>query len=561
MPAHLQEPLPAQGVSSLSGSIQAALLRGAILLTATPRAARDCLRRFDAQRQQEGSVSAWQAPVILPWNAWVNSLWRDAVVCGIESRVLLNTIQERALWTGAITGASQPVVSPASTHVRMCMSALRLLGAYDVHSRFHEQQGIGPNAETFATWFSRFEELCSEGGYLPAAFAEIELARHLVQRTLKPVGEYILYGFLSMTPAQEHLQSALRRAGARVEQIYPAVRQSESPRIIRCTTMREEASACADWARRLLAENPEVRLSIIVPDLDAGHAELERELRSTIAPEHSDVTRGAHQPRYEFSSGRPLNRLPMIGDALRLLRWCAGDLPVEEAGMLLRSPRVALAPTPERGAELDAFVLLKANVLRAELSLRFAAAALRSHDAPTAKRLTALAWAARSIQRDTHTFAGLADTARDLLRVAGWPGPNELNSEEYQAVDRWNDALDRLATLDLFGRKPTFDEALSQLEHIAAEMRFAPENTASPVQIISLSEAAGVTAGALWFLHADENTLNTRRSPHPLLPLHLQRDCHMPGTDLANDERALAGILQHFAAGSGQAVFSYASTA
>ncbi len=553
----LQEVFPRAEARGLP-ELDAALLRGAVVLTPTLRATRHCLQRYDAGRQLE-RASAWQAPVVLAWSAWISSLWRDAVVCGIESRVLLNSLQERALWKRVIAEQMQSGSLPSSAQLRLCASAVRLIGAYDVYGRFTQDPATGANALTFAKWYSRFEELCTVNSYLPAAFAEIELARHLLQGSLPPATEYILYGFGTLTPAQEHVLSALRETSAHVQPIDPHMPQRNPPRIVRCNGIRDEASACAAWARETLLSRPSATLAIVVPHLDAEQAELERELRNTIAPETSGVTQGEHLPRYEFSSGRPLNRLPMIADALRLLRWCSGDLPIQEIGALLRSPRLTLAPTPERGAELDAFVLPKTKALRAELSMHSIARALYAYDQPTANTLSRLA-AAAPLRQKKATYAEHASSARDLLRTAGWLG-RDLNSVEYQAADRWNDALDRLATLDLLGWKPTFAEALADLDFLAGEMLFAPENTDAPVQIISLSEAAGITADALWFLHADENSLTTRRSLHPLLPAGLQRHLCMPCTNSSDEEKALTVTLQHLTASTRQAIFSYASIA
>ncbi len=555
MPPHLQEACQPARLPGLLPDLHDAMRRGATLLTPTLRAARSCLQQYDRKQQREGAV-AWHPPTVLAWNAWVGALWQETLVRGIDNRVLLNSLQERALWKHVISAETQP--TPAD--LRLCQSATRLLGAYDVDSRYlrHAAEHTGINAQIFAAWYRRFEERCSAAGCLPAAFAEIEVSEHIRKRKLLPATEYVLYGFDSMTPAQEYLLAAVRSAGAHIRQIPACTPRQAPPRIVRCTDAHDEARTCAAWAREQLLSDPAATLAIVVPDLDNTRPELERELRAAIAPEYTDVTWAGQQPRYELSSGPALNRLRLIADALRFLRWCTGDLPVEDAGTLLRSPHLSLATSPERGAELDAFVLPKAKALRAELSMRSAACILRKHDERAGERLDAIASAANVMQRRSATYADCTGRVRELLHMANWPGPDPLSSEEFQAIDRWNEALDRLATLDFFGSKPTFSEAIAELAVISNEMLFAPKNAGAPVQVIALNEAAGSTASALWFLHADENTLSTPRSQHPFLPVALQRDLGMPGTSTARDEQTARLGLQHLAESAGQAIFSYA---
>jgi probable DNA repair protein len=233
---------------------------------------------------------------------------------------------------------------------------------------------------------------------------------------------------------------------------------------------------------------------------------------------------------------------------------------------VLCSPHIALAPTPERGAELDAFVLRESRLLReraglrGEITLTAAASVVASRDDATASSLRKLAAAAKAMDRSPNTHAFFADEVRKLLRVAGWPGPAELSSLEYQAIDRWEEMLDRLSTLDLLSRRVTFSTFVDDLTELARETIFAPENTGAPVQVVNVTEGAGSTSDALWFLHADDATWPPHHAPHPLIPWHLQRSLGIPGSDTALDEDAAKRATERCIHSAGQAVFSYANS-
>jgi probable DNA repair protein len=541
--------------------IDAALLRVAVLLTPHARLARAESAAFDAARHAEGA-KLWQPAAVLPWRAWTASLWRDALVAGVESRVLLNELQERALWEEVVGAGSEETLRSGASLARLCASATSLLGAYDVRGEFgrggYHSAADGPDAETFARWWIRFEARCSADGWLPPSHADGALAEHVRAGRIAIAAEYLLHGFDVLTPAQAQLAGALEEAGAVVVRTSLPERSGWTPSLATCASADEEMSACAAWAR-LALERPGARVAVVVPDLEACRPVLERALRAAVAPELADVTAGGADAPYEFSTGRALASLPMIEDALRLLRWCAGEVSVEDAGAVLRSRFIALVESPERGAELDAFVLREKTALRALISM---AETARWMDQATSGPMRKVLAAAKNLDPRHTTHAVFADGVRGLLKAAGWvgaPGASAaLSSEEHQAVDRWDEVLDRVASLDALGLRVTFAAFLQRLAEAARDAVFAPENTGAPLQVTTVAEGVGREVDALWFLHADERTWPPRMRPHPLLPIALQRALRMPGADAREDELAASRLLDGLLRGAGSAVFSYA---
>ena len=554
-------PQPA-GSDDLALHVDAALKRGAVVLTPNLRTARRLAAAFDDARRSEG-MAAWQPANVLSWTAWTSSQWQTAILTGAETRVLLNDLQERAVWQNVLKQDAAQSLRPIASQARLCSGALRLLGAFDTQDRFARLpvEGTLSDTATFAGWYRRFTALCRTEGVLPASHLDAEIAVLLRDGKVAPGAEYILYGFDRLTPAQRLVANALQQAGASLQQAEPAREQAASPRLLACHSPEEELAACCDFAREALTAGECV--AIVVPDFESARPELERALRAAIAPALEDVTGPERSAPYEFSTGRPIAHLRMVTDALRMLRWCAGPLPVADAGAVLCSPHLSLTPTPERGAELDAFVLRDAStaLLRAEVTLAAAANIIAKRDDETAAALRRMASAARAVESSHDTHAFFADESRKLLQRAGWPGPHELSSAEYQAVDRWEEALDRLSTLDLLGGRTTFATFVDDLTDLARETLFAPENTGAPVQVLTVSEAAGSTADALWFLHADDATWPPRRTMHPLLPATLQRALRMPGSDPDHDEEEARAVTLRCVRSAAKTVFSYAASA
>lgn len=543
------------------GNVLAAMLRGATILTPNVRAARGLAHVYDTQRRNEGQLT-WQPARVLSWHGWTSSLWNDAILHGHVQSVLLNGLQEQALWTSIIEASGDLGLQSARSVARQCSHALRLLGSYDLEDRFartpaHELS----DAAAFHSWYRDFVAACQSQSLLPSSHLDAELNSLFRRNVLSPDTEYILYGFDALLPSQQAVIEALQHTTAATIRTIPAhVPQQSHPILVTCADQHAEIEACCQWVQATFTADPDAQIAVIVPDLRECRPVLERALRATVAPWLEDVTQPQHAVPYEFSTGRPLAQLPMIVDALRLLRWCVSALSVEDAGAILRSSFLTLAPSPERGAELEAWTLRNTRRFRAatglsgKLTLREAERLLYKEEEATAKRLNELN---KVSPQGTQGYAAWSDHARKLLLLAGW-ATHDLDGTEFQALQRWNEALDRVATLDLLGGHTWFSDWLEILTATLNDVIFATENTGAPIQLMTPSEAAGSISTHLWFLHASEQVWPTRSSMSPLLPTSFQRALAMPGSDPVLEEESARQVTHRCVNSTANAHFSYA---
>jgi ATP-dependent helicase/nuclease subunit B len=347
------QPLP--GVTGIAPEVEAALQRGAVLLTPNLRTARRLTSLYDAAQRAAGA-GLWRPATVMPWRAWTASLWQQCLITGTDSRIPLNQLQERSLWERVLREEDAQTLRPTPALARLCQSANTLLGNYDPTARF---QGRGPlaaegtDAMTFARWLAAFEAQCRDQDLLPSAYLDSEIAAALRENRIAPPQEILLYGFLRLLPAQRSVVDALEASGAQVLRLPAETAQTSPPVLLRCNSAADEMDACGRWIRTMLETQPAARIAVVVPDLQGCRPELERTLRSLAAPELADIVADPHAAPYEFSTGRPMTQLPMIADALRLLVWCAAESPLSDIGAMLHSPYLAIADTPERGAEIS----------------------------------------------------------------------------------------------------------------------------------------------------------------------------------------------------------------
>jgi ATP-dependent helicase/nuclease subunit B len=548
--------------------IESARGRGATIVTGSARAARRL--HFDfARRQAAQGRQAWSTPAILDWQSWLHQLWQDWSFAHPDAPVLLTPLQERALWQQVQHSDANLVVSPESM-AALAQSAYALLSAYDAHAS-REQFWPEIDAELFRQWAQRFDRACERHAWLSPALLESQLAEAVQSEALALPREIVLVGFDRTTPSQDSLLQALRLQNVTVNVLNAEVPAAEL-RFVQPVGVREEIEACAFGIRELLAARPEATpggpewkpIAVLSTEVDRQRGQIDRIFRSILTPECISVF-SSQDPRatYEFSLGEPLGSIPVIHAALLALRWVVRPLPQQDATWLLLSGFLFDARTDELAlAQADARLREKA-ALSPLVSLPRVLSALHaaSDGLGTLRgRLQhALDFAAvHRFSSEDRSPSAWAELVRLLLDEFGWSGAAALDSIQYQARQRWDKLLEDVALLDLHSERISYARFLHQLATYAEETLFSAESLAAPVQIMGPLEAAGQEFDAIWFLGVSDQQWPSTGTPHPLLPLHVQRQAGMPHATKDEDWQLAQTVTRRILASAREITFSCA---
>jgi ATP-dependent helicase/nuclease subunit B len=546
-----------------------ALARGATVLTANQRAARTLQHDFNLHQQSVGRAF-WEPPAILAWDAWLGDLWHHLLLHGQSSELLLSQNQEHTIWRAIIAGDPENTgLQPIDALAKTAADAWLLLHQYRARTRLLSFSG-NTDTRAFAAWAAEFDRRCNRSRYLtraqlPEALRIAVLAGHL---SLPP--SLLLVGFDSKTPAQAVLIDALRSFGTHVAAPEPSA-PAPSLTLVDASDEYGEIATCANWLRSRLTEHPHSRIAVILPALDRYRAEVDRNLRATLAPELDDIAAASHASPYEFSLGSPLARTPLAVIALDILRWAIGPVSIERISALLLSPYFATGSSAEdeslARAEFDAFAVRQQHLLQPSMTieqlLRLTSDVRFASRLPTLlKYLRVLAPLAsrKDLGKVGRSYTDWAAAFHELLEAAGWAPPSSLDSIEFQTRSKWESTLDELTTLDFdFEAQPiNYAAALDALARISENALFAPESRQAPVQIMGPLESAGSTFDGVWFLHANDSAWPSESNPNPLLPWQLQRELQMPGVDPTHDAIHARRITERIASSAPTVVFSYA---
>lgn len=504
-----------------SGSdLDAWLREGGVVVASSDRAARAMQTGFHRRRRDEG-LSTWPSPEITDWGVFVANAWQEVAP---DSRLLLGHAQEQQIWSEIIHSDQHlPTALPAAVRrlAAMAMDAHDLLCAYA--PRYLEERaraGWDQDTGQFSQWLAEFDRHCRKNQLISRSRVPHELIS-LLQRTSSARQPLRIAGFDRILPVQQALLDAWGTWGRidtptiRAQAAFFAVRDGQS-----------ELEACARWCNRQLQSNPGANLLIVTQDLSLRRGEIERAFLR--------FHPGDASPLFELSLGVPLSEIPLPRSALLFLRWLSGSLSENEVDWLFAS---GYAGTPGECGELQAG--MRRLRYRERQRIEWTLGALLKEMAGNApaqwvRRIREAQLALKGSER-YQSHVDWADAVPHLLEIVGWPGTSPQSSAEFQALRRWQYALDTTGSLGFSGRRVSWHGFLDELENAAAEILFTQESTGAPIQIVGPAESAGLSADAIWFLGADEDAWPAVAPMHPFLPLHVQREGAMPHSSHALD--------------------------
>ena len=540
----------------------AALRDGATLVTANARLARDLRREFDARSVAAGAA-LWESPDVLPWPSWLERCWSACVHAapGPEP-VLLSPGQEQVLWERIIEESPQgegllhiPATAAAA------MDAHRLAEAWDLPRRDEDFAGFD-DAAAFLGWARRFERDCAAGGLLSPARLPREVAHRIEGGRMAPPPRLLYAGFDELAPSQRRVFDALRAAGCAVEAAAPPAVSGAA----QLTPLRDAAAeirAAARWARAHIERCPSARIGVVVPDLTATRALVERVFDEALEPS-LDLSRRARARAFHISAGPALVELPLTAAALAVLGLGRPKLPIAEVGLLLRSPFLASSETERAPRALLDSELRRRGLAEVGLgTLARLAGAIAQDGIPRPYHCPQFARRMRAWRRAASRLPSRLSAAQwsrlfsRLARLAGWPGDRTPDSAEYQAIERWNELLSEFAALDLVAPPMDYSAALSRLRRMAAQARFAPADEGAPIQVMGLLEAAGARFDGLWVTGLEDRVWPAPPRPNPFLPPPLQRARGVPHSSAGRELEYARRLTARLLASAPEVVFSY----
>ncbi|MES2623920.1 MAG: PD-(D/E)XK nuclease family protein [Pseudomonadota bacterium] len=509
-----------------------------------------------------------ETPTIAAIDLWLGKLWYelalhlDAPQLGWQ---VLEPAQELLLWRQVIraTDVGTFLLNIDGT-AESTREALRLLQQWQItlpelhkHVRLTNSQDENPDdREIFLQWAKSFIELCQNKRVLTFSntlHALLNLANKDAEVLASILPKKIwLWGFTDPPPIYVALFARFAELGADVR-FWQAPNASPAARVVRCAHEDEECRAAVQWAVQTLKSNPDAAIGIICADPQAMAPKLDRMFAQMFPPDVPGLA-------YSCPVTRNLASQPFIASALQMMKLEQDHCDTLLLCQLLRSPWL-------RGAEQEADA-------RAAMELQ-----LRRRG----ELVTSMAGFREMCLQSGHPwYSPMLGAALLKLLQRKKPAKSSTNStfflkwwqeqwllllDEERLVATGNRALvrawhklqaDMQKLVSLFA-PGTLQEAQAIFKRLSQETHHAIINTSAPIQVTGPLASTGMRFTHVWCMQMTEQHWPSSEQHSPWLPLGLQKEARLPGSDPALALQKARSLLQQIMTSTQfEIVFSHA---
>jgi probable DNA repair protein len=515
---------------------------GNLILTPNHRLAAQIAQSWSVEMRQHKAV--WNAPRVYSIDHWLRHCWdelQDQNHTLVSGLAIVGQQQSRYYWDRAIADCGAQSAIDASTYADGRFSKL----ASDTHRivqnwNLSEQQipKSTPSSRQFIQWVEAYNKLLSRNQLITIPASWQLVAQGFAQSALAGEDKIALYGFQSMPPAQ---QAVIAQATDCQQPITPQAIDGDGY-LVACADPQQELIAATQWAAQQLAENPNQRIGLIIPELDHSLTQVSRLTAESLTEQGVDVA-------VNISAGTALIETTVVRGAIELLGIFQYQRPLSQWLELLYSPYSVFSQLPVQ-VLVDVELAVrdsKAFDFTLEQFLNHVSTAVRlsPHADSIALQLKPV-FECRSNHRKNNkirqSFSQWQAFFERSLSDLGWPGQHKLDTFEYQQREHWQRLLEQFCRLDNLGIEVGLTTARKHLVQMAQDAVFHPQTGDAPLQILGLLEGAGLKFDQLWIVGMHSQNFPAAVNINPLLPVDFQR-CHAMPHSLPDRELNIAKAL------------------
>jgi probable DNA repair protein len=455
--------------------------------------------------QTAGGRTVWEAADVLPYGAFVERLWEDALYSEVGGKLplLLTSAQEQAIWEEILRGSE--LLSIAQT-ASQCRDAWRLRHAWRIPAG-----GGTEDAAAFSAWADAYRKR-TEGETDAARLPDLVASVLTHSKTPKLL---VAYAFDIVPPQMREFFAHFE-----LEQCKPEPIEGVATKQV-FRSARDEIAQAAAWARARLEEG-RARIGVVVPDLAKRRREVVRVFSRVMQPAYNLPGAAKAPLPFNVSLGAPLADFPLVDFAMSLIGFSFQEIDFAAASRLIRSPFLAGAET-----EMSARARLDAK-LRGQLGATVSLPKLIGSIDHCPLLRAALENVFRLKSEGRQSPGAWARHFSALLDAAGFPGERALDSEEFQTRAKWHETLGELTRLERISRDEPVAAAHARLTYLCRETLFQPESAEAPIQVLGVLESAGLRFDALWVSGLTDEAWPMEARPNPFIPVALQKKAGIP---------------------------------
>jgi len=527
---------------------------GADVICANQRLASHITDSYNAYMRQQGAL-AWETPVIQALPVWLANQFQHIKQShnGI-SLMLINAYQQRFIWQ-SILRQSDALDSLLYTKniIDDVLDAWRIVNEYEISltAGAYENQSL----QLYIEWQEQYLQYCKQHKLIDGRQLSSFIGYHFDHTQS---GDTLIFsGFDSIPAALATLRNRFVTSGKTLLDTCNETRQCKIQKAA-FTSLQEEITSAAHWARRQIEQQPDKHIAIITPDLKTIRHEMESALEDSLeGGRPHETTPDYYQRAFDISIGIPLYDYNIIKSACTLLRFLAEGADKHGVSYLLLSPYIidtdlSLVSRHRIGTEIQ-------QSIQDHFTLYHLSKYLDEEKETSTCRILTQSRQAMDGFKKLNTPANWHSIISEMLQIWGWPGSRELDSQEFQLQQKFISVLHELVSLNGLPEQLSLQECIHYIVNIAKSTIFQAETAASNISVMGLLEATHQHFNEAWLLGFNENAWPATRRPNPFLPAALQRQHHVPHADHIKDAEIYETITGRLLSCADNVVVSYAN--
>jgi probable DNA repair protein len=499
--------------------LHTALAQGTLILTPNRRIAENIRRSWAAEHT--GKIMT--PPLVHALHDWLEQVASTSAALLPHKR--LNTPETQWLWQRVTARLEHGLLMSDEAIARLLSSADDLLQRWCIHSRSLPGD---PDSLLLKRAIAAYESELTRMRALDTLRIQRKLLALFAEKKITAPSAIILTGFDEIDPLHQRI---LDSCGASVQTITPPRIATQALRVA-CNDSEQEILAAALWAKQQIGEGKK-RIGIIVPDIDARRAVIERLLLQVFEPQYVLPQTLRYSPPFSISAADALDAQPVVSCALGLLQLTQAGAVLKDYLFLLHSVFWSDFFTGQE-ERIAAEICLR-NMQREEMTPVDLVDAL-----PVDSTLRKCLQRVQMQRRDSGTTRYPSEWItlfQELLHTLGWPGQRQLDMIETRQVQQLQQVFDHCLGMDDICGKLHLNDMLGLLRSRCRDTPFYTKTQDTPLEVLGVLEGSSLNFDALWISGMGERQWPPLPKPHPLLPLALQLAEQMPHSSVSREQR------------------------
>lgn len=505
------------------------LTQSSFVITPNNRLARTLQTEY-ANYQATHRINTWSTQSFIALKPWLLSLWNGLLQSGYHPHcILLTAEQSQSLWQRIVHEQRDEALLSVANRVPHIEKTWELIHEWGIDLT-QLQNAETPDQVIFYQWAMQYQQTCHEQRWIDEAQLITYFIDYFTHHSLSLPKLFYLVGFhqVDHPPAIKQLFQLLEKQG-HTTHYHTFHFEKNQQHTLACHDVFDEMHEMARWAHQRYQQAPHRKILCVVPQL----TELREELSDIFFHTFQVDQQLAGTLPFNIAGGTPLPQLPIIQCLFQLLNLIDDPINISTLSYLFNSP-FWLADQDEK----NRYPLLELFLLSREQSHFSLAQLIHVSHERDCHLLSSSLLKLKNLSPPHHASPSQwVHYFTQLLTTFFWPGSEALTSQEYQAVQQWEQLLERFVHLDVILPSINIHTAKNKLLELAQHTLFQAETLTASIHVVGLLEAAGLIADDLWIMNMNNHIWPTRVGKNPFISTQLQRQLNMPHSSA---ERELA---------------------